>query len=225
MPVRGVGVTDQTAGAGVAEVRARERTVDGGTYAEQYIIPISERVASFKGMAGSFRTVGNAASPQNLLTIENAAGSSVLVALRRITVQMDATAVLVAVSCQYKTARTTAVPSAGTALTKVSFDSAQSSASQVTVRGATASDGGAATAITATAGSTGWHQFAPRMHTLVGQVLMEDQSLLPTLVAEDPIILRAGEAIVVQVINATAANNASTNNYLVNVMWEEFTLP
>ncbi|MCA1571155.1 MAG: hypothetical protein LC798_12730 [Chloroflexi bacterium] len=225
MPVRGVGVTDQASGAGVAEVRARERTVDGGTYAEQYVIPISERVASFKGMCSSFRTLGNAATPQNLFSIENAAGSTVLLAVRRLSVQMDSTAALTAVATQFKTSRPSALPTVGTALGKVAFDSALTSSASVVARGATASDAGAATAITATAGGTGWHQFAMRMHTLVGQVLMDDESLVPSLAEDDPIILRAGESLLVQIVQATAANNKSSDHYVVNCMFEEFSLP
>lgn len=225
MAERPVGVTDQASGAGVAQVRTRERTVGGEVVSEQIVIAIGERVASYKGVVGSFRTLGNAATPQNLFSIENAAGSSVLLAVRRFTVQMDATVVLTAVSCQFKVSRPASLPTGGTTLTKVPFDTALSSSSSVVVRGATASDGGGATAITATAGSTGWHQFAMRMHTAVGQVLMEDQSLIPALCEDDPLILRAGEALLVQVINATAGNNAATNHYLVNVMFEEFTLP
>jgi hypothetical protein len=225
MAERPVGITDQASGAGIAQVRTRERTVASETVAEQYVIPISERVASFKGIVTSFRTLGNAASPQNLFSIENAAGSTVLLAIRRMSIQMDATVANTSVACSFKTSRPTAVPTGGTTLSKVSFDSTQSSSSSVVARGATASDGGAATAITATAGSIGWSQFAMRLHTGAGQVTMDDQSLVPTLCEDDPIILRAGEALLVQVTNATAANNLATNHYIVNAMFEEFTLP
>lgn len=178
---------------------------------------------TYKGEASSFRTLGNAASPQNLFSIENAAGSTVLVAVRRMSIQMDATAVLTAVGTQMKTSRPSALPTGGTTLTKVSRDTSLTTSGSVVLRGATASDGGAATAITATAGSTAWHQFVMRMHTLVGQVLMDDEALIPALSADDPVILRANEALVVQAINATAANNAATNHYIINCAWDEFT--
>ncbi len=226
MTERPVGVTDTAAGAGVAEIRTRERTVGGVVVAEQYTIPISERVASFKGTASSFRTLGNTASPQNLFSIENGAGSEVLVGLRRLTVQMDSTAALIAVASQFKPSRPTSLPTGGTVLGKAPLiDTALTSSASVVVRGATASDGGVATAISATAGVTGWHQFAMRMHTLVGQVLMEDQSLIPALCENDPVILRAGEALLVQAVQATPANNKATDHYVVNAAFEEFTLP
>ena len=63
--------------------------------------------------AASFRTLGAAATPQNLFTIENIDATK-LVTVRRITVQMDATAVLVSVMPQVKLSRATAVPTGGT---------------------------------------------------------------------------------------------------------------
>lgn len=178
---------------------------------------------TFKGEASSFRTLGNAASPQNLFSIENAAGSTVLVAVRRLSIQMDQTVVLAAVATQMKTSRPASLPTGGTTLTKVSRDTALTTSGSVVLRGATASDGGAATAITGTAGSVAWHQFVMRMHTLVGQVLMDDEPLIPALAADDPVILRAGEALLVQAVNTTPANNKATDHYIINCAWDEFT--
>lgn len=227
MAVRGVGVTDQAAGAGVAEVRTRERTVDGGTYAEQYVVPINERVASYKGMASTFRIPGRAATTQNLFTISNTTGSAVLVALRRLSIQQDPAAVVnISWANQFKTSRLTGAPTNGTTLTKVPFDTGLSSAANVILNGDASADGtSSASALTMTAGSIGWHQFANRLHTAVGQILLEDEALIPTLSDDDPIILRAGEHLGVSVLaNATTANGA-TVMYLVNCVWEEFTLP
>jgi hypothetical protein len=176
-----------------------------------------------KGFASTFRTLGNAATPQNLFTIENAVGSTVLIGVRRLTIQMEATAALAAVASQFKTSRPTAMPTGGTVLTKLTFDTTLTSSASAVARAATASDGGAATVITAAAGATGWHQFAQRMHTLAGQVILEDESLIPGLCETDPIVLRAGQALLVQLVQATAANNAATNNHVINCSWEEFT--
>lgn len=221
MTERPVGVTDQAAGAGVAEVRTRERSVGGNTVAEQYVIPISERVASYKGFAASFRTLGLTTTPHNVFSIENAAGSTVLLAVRRLTVQMDSTVAFTTVAPSFKTSRPAALPTGGTTLTKVAFDSSLTSSASVVLRGATASDGGAATAITATAGSTGWTQLQMRMSTVVGQIIMDDATLIPALCDTDPVILRAGEALLAQVVLAALA----THHYVVNCMWEEFSLP
>ena len=176
-----------------------------------------------KGLTSSFRTLGNATTPQNLFSIENAAGSTVLVGVRRLTIQMDATAALIAVASQFKTSRPTSLPTGGTALTKLTFDTTLTTSASVVARGATASDAGAATVITATAGAVGWHQFAQRLHTAAGQVILEDESLIPGLCETDPIVLRAGQALLVQIVQATAANNAATNHHVVNCSWEEYT--
>jgi hypothetical protein len=226
MGERPVGVTDQASGAGIAQVRTRERTVSSETVSEQYVIPISERVASYKGTATTFRTPGRAATTQNLAAIFNAAGSSVLVAVRRLSIQMDVTAVLTAVAKSIKTSRITSVPTNGTAGSKVPFDTALSSSSSVTLWGDASADGtSSGTTLTATPGTVGWSQFVMRMHTLVGQVLMDDEPLIPGLCADDPIILRAGEGLLVAVVAAAAGSNPVTDHHIINVMWEEFTLP
>jgi hypothetical protein len=228
-----------TAGAGTTSwtvTRAQDGTTGvahaiGSTVAQvvalQRVVPTSQRAVSYVGSAVTFRTLGNAASPQNIFSIENGASSSVLIAVRQLTMEQDATAVLTALTNQFKTSRPTALPTGGTALSKGSFDTALTSSASVILRGATASDGGAATAITATAGAgTLWCNFAFRLHTAVGQVLDVANEILPNMVAVyDPIILRAGQALLVQVVNPTAASNAATNHYVVKCMWEEFAIP
>jgi hypothetical protein len=227
MTERPVGVTDQATGAGIADVRTRERTVGGNTVAEQYVIPISERVASYKGMATTFRIPGRAATTQNLFSIYNTTGSAVLVAVRRLSIQMDATAALATVAKSIKTTRQTTAPTNGTSATKVPFDSAQSSAANVEVRGDASADGtGSATTLTATpSANVGWSQFVMRLHTAAGQVLMDDESCIPVLCADDPVILRANEGLLVAIVAAATTSNPITDHHVVNCMWEEFTLP
>ena len=174
--------------------------------------------------AATFRTLGTAATTQTLFTLENTTGSTRVVNIRRLLVQLDATATLTNVMPLIKTSRTTGIPTGGTALAKGVFDTAAAaSVSNVTARGATASDGGAATAITATPGTIVWQQYCMRMQTLVGQVLAPDFGLLPVLVenAASPFVLRANEALMVQVVAAAAASNPITNFYFVECVWEE----
>jgi hypothetical protein len=170
--------------------------------------------------ASSFRTLGSAATPHNILTIENI-DATTLVKVRRITVQLDATAVLTTVMPQIKTSRATGVPTGGTTLNIARFDSTIAPDSNTIVRGATASDGGAATAITATAGTTIWQQYNMRAHTLVGQIIGVDGSVLPSLVADVDFILRQNEALLVQVVASAGASNPATNFWIVNICWEE----
>jgi hypothetical protein len=169
--------------------------------------------------ACSFRTLGTAATPQNLLTIENI-DATVQVRPRAIILQMDATAVLTAVMPLNKLSRATAVPTGGTTLSKAQFDTANASSANVIVRGGTASDGGAATAITATAGTTIWQEYGMRMHTVVGQVL-SPVAYLPKVIDIKDLVLRQNQALLVQVVAAVGTSNPATNHYSVCVVWDE----
>jgi hypothetical protein len=169
----------------------------------------------------TFRTLGAAATTQNLFSLENTAGSAVTVKIRRLLVQMDATAALTAVMPLIKTSRPTAIPSGGTTLSKAQWNTANTSAANVIARGATASDGGTATAITATPGTIAWQQYCMRLHTAVGQVLAPDNNLLPALVDTQDFTLAAGEALLVQIVAAATTSNPATNHYFVNCAWEE----
>lgn len=174
--------------------------------------------------AATFRILGNAATTHTLFTLENTAGSAVVVNVRRLLVQMDATAVLTTFMPLIKTSRSTAIPSGGTQLGKVQWDTSASSAANVIARGANASDGGTATAITATpAAAVAWQQYAMRLHTAVGQVLAPDNNLLPSLVDTSGMEfkLRAGEGIMCQIVAAAASSNPATNYYFVQCVWEE----
>lgn len=170
--------------------------------------------------AATFREIGTAATPQNLMTIENIDPTK-LVYVRRLIVQLDATAVLTAVMPLVKTARTIGVPTGGTTLSKAQFDTANASNANTIVRGSTASDGGANSGPTATAGTTIWQQYCMRMHTVVGQVLAVDNNILPMLVDTQNLVLRQNEALVVQVVASAGTSNPSTNHWFVQIVWEE----
>lgn len=168
--------------------------------------------------AASFRILGTAATPHNLLTIENIDATN-LVYIRDITIQLDATAVLTAVMPLTKVSRATAVPTGGTTLNKGQFDTNNASNANTIVRAGNASDGGVATAITATAGTTLWQEYQMRMHTVVGQVIAPP-SRMPTLTTEN-LILRQNQALLVQVVAAAGTSNPATNHWSVCVTWDE----
>lgn len=168
--------------------------------------------------AASFRILGSAATPHNLLTIENT-DAAVQVRIRDISIQLDATAVLTAVMPLVKISRATAVPTGGTTLTKGEFSTAATSDAQVVVRAANASDGGVASAITATAGATLWQEYQMRMHTVVGQVLCPP-SRMPTILTKDLILLQ-NQAILVQVVASAGTSNPATNHWSVCITWDE----
>jgi hypothetical protein len=170
--------------------------------------------------AATFRQIGNAATTQNLFSIENIDPTK-LVYVRRILVQMDATAVLTAVMPLIKASRPAAVPTGGTVLNKGLFDTANSSNANTICRGSTASDGGANSGPTATPGTILWEQFGMRLHTAVGQVIAPDNNMLPLLVDTQNFVLRQNEALLIHVVAAVGTSNPATNHYFCEVVWEE----
>jgi hypothetical protein len=186
------------------------------------------KVISNTGLAATFRTVGNAATGHNIFSIHNAASSNTLVGVRRLVVQLDTTTALTVVMPLVKTSRPTALPTDGTPLTKLQFNPVTDTAnSNVVLLGATASDGGTATSITANPGATVWQQYDMRMHTSTsastGQVQAPDNPLLPALVEDTPFILREDEALLVRVVASAGSSNPATNHWFVQCVWEEFT--
>ena len=170
--------------------------------------------------AATFRTLGAAATAQNLFTIQNS-GANVLIRIKRLVFQMDATAVLTTFMPIIKTSRSAAA-SGGTTLTKARFDTTETAShADVVVRGATASDGGSATAITCTPGDIMWQQYGMRLHTAVGQVLGLDNNSLSIITQDTPVVLRNGEVLVVHVVAAATSSNPNTNHYFVECVWSE----
>ncbi len=220
MAERPIGVTDVASGAGVVDYRTRERTVSASTVVEQYVVPVAERVASFKGMAATFRmpaaTVG-----QPLAYLFNQPGSGVLVAVRRLMLVVSNTA-STALNRALIVSPLTAEPTGGTAHTAVPFDTAQTGSSGVVFKGAASSDG-TANAITATLGTPAVSLMAARLASAVGQALPVESPALPGLSATDPPVLREGQGLL---ISYNPVDTPSTViQHIVNVMWEEFTLP
>jgi hypothetical protein len=166
----------------------------------------------------SFRTIGDTNSTQNIFTIENPAASTVGIAVRGLNVVTDSTAALTSVAQQLKLSRPTGLPTGGTALTPTKYQTGYASPVGV-VRGGTASDGGGATAITATAGSTLWSQFIDKFYTVVGMFSHQNYNLIPDVGADlRQIILLPGEALLVQGVTAIPA----TTHVVVNCSWIEY---
>jgi hypothetical protein len=231
MTQRPVGVTDTAAGPGVAEVRTRERTVDTVAVAEQYVIPVDERVPTFRGAAATFRMVGSAATPQWLWQIQNAVGTNVLVAVRSVVVTHDhfgATASTV-VNGVFSLGRSTGTRAGGTALTLSSVglgeDAVQTSHANVTMVGGASADGTNSLITGLTAGGHMSRRMGNRAHTLVGQILPWPLELVPPPLAKDGIVLRSGDQLAAIVEHAAAANNIVGFAYTVSVLWDEYTLP
>lgn len=231
MADRAVGVTDVASGAGVADYRLRERSIGGTTMGEQYLIPVGEKVLSFRGMAAD-RWSGNGTAGTVKCVLSNLAGSPVLVALRSVVITMAPflTATTGALDFYLTQQASTATGGAGT-LSKESVgtgvDAAETSDANVVIRTRHSSDsGGGATAITLTPGDRISNVLRTRAHTLASRMTQwgQDSELVTPfeLVPGDaPTIIRAGESV--SLLSAGSATNftAFTSSWL----WDEYTLP
>jgi hypothetical protein len=170
----------------------------------------------------TFRTLGTAATPQNIATLENPTASGHLIVVWHCSVTMDSTAVLATVAPSLNLTRLSVGSIAGgTILTNVNHDSTLAPNSVAVARGGTASDGGGATAITATAGSRWRTTLSMRLHTAVGMVLSDKIQLLGPLIAtRDYALLVATDALLVQGVVASAA----TTHFVVNWTWSDLLL-
>ena len=210
------------------KLRHRERTVGANTVYEQYVIAQDERVVSFKGRAGTFRTPGRAGTTgQKVFALHNATGSTIFVDVEKIAVDMAATVVkaVTVLPPIVRLHRFTALPTGGTALAKVATDTAQTSSASLTAWQDASGDGtsGTALAVTIPAGSMIAQEFAPRM-VGVTYVAYEPADRMHFL-QDDLIELRALEGLVVNVDYVLATQNPITDMWTVTAQWTEYTLP
>lgn len=201
------------------------RTNDrGATGHDQYVIATDERVLSYRGRANSFATLAIAGTVgHNLMSIHNAAGSAVLVDVQKVWVDLMSTASRVVEQAKIRLHRITTLPTGGTALAKVPMDTARSSSASVTLLQATASDNGAATAITSSpaAGSVLVQEWAPRLLTAVGYEQFDR-----ALYFEDTkVTLRPLEGILLRLDYTVATASPITDKWLCGLEWDEYTLP
>ena len=181
---------------------------------------------SFRGSATGFRVAGDGATAtNNLLTIASLADGP-RIRIASLEVLHNSTAALVTPGLQAIFSRTTAIPTGGTALVKRGFSttgSTSASSGRVEVLYGTASDGGAATPITATAEAGAFSQkFLDRLHTAVGQALPGEVDLLPGLAKIEALIIPSGGGVVVQALTVDAANIPITDHFIVLISWEEY---
>lgn len=188
----------------------------------------SKRVISYRGHAATFRTPGRAGTAgQKIFALHNATGSAILVDLESINLDMVQTVVkaVTVLPPAIRLYKVTVLPTNGTALTKVSRDSAQSSSASVTVFGDASADGtSSASALIATipAGSVLSQEFAPRLITAAGY---EPLDRIEFLDGEDErVTLRPLEGVVLVLDYVLATQNPVTDMWLVNCKWTEYTL-
>lgn len=220
MAQRAVGVTDLAGGAGVVEYRTRERTVAGATVVEQYLIfEDSERVQTFKGMASSLVIPSTA----DIASLFNKTGSGTLVAVRRFSLQNDYTSTTATVR-DIDAIRVTVAPTGGTLATPVAWDTAVNShAAQVEFRYAASADDVLSVLTVTTTTPQAWSQSHSRMISAAEQQRFIDGSMVPDLAAGDPVVLREGEGLLMH--NFGSVPTSGHAHYVINAMWEEYSLP
>lgn len=217
MAVRGVGVTDQSAGAGVAEVRSRERAVDGGTYAEQYIIAQRERVSTGVWLYSFLAVVAAAAqtaNTQGFLWVHNPS-STLLLAVRRSNFTSQhgsALATPTSPRIAWRRFTSTGTPS-GATVTPCKAKSSDPSATH-SVRSAI-------TGLTVTEVADAFAYLPVSAVTAVGACPPAYQDWNPE--DEGMISLAQNEGVVLRQLDAGTA--ADTRRFCVNFALEEYTLP
>lgn len=192
---------------------------------DQYVVPVRDRIVSFRGRANSFRTLGIAGTTgHKLMTLFNASGSTTTIEIQKIYVDVMFTAAKVIQPPITRIHKLTALPTGGTAMTKIPLNSgAPTSTSNLTILQSTASDGGTATAITATpAANTIISQiWQPRALTLVGYEPVDRIELCE----DEPFTLNALEGVLLNLDYTAAGASAVTDMYIHGVVWEEYTRP
>ena len=169
-------------------------------------------------VCSTFRTLGVAAATQNLFTLENPAASTKNVVIRGLNIMSDSLAALLTIAPQAILSKPAVLPTGGTVLSAVKYKTSMATAVAI-ARGGTASDGGGATAITATAGTSIWQQYLDRQATSVGNIPHPNYSMIPDVGADlRQLILVPGESVLIQLVTSVAA----TTHLIVNCNWTEY---
>jgi hypothetical protein len=90
---------DSSATSGV-EVRGYRRGTLTTDSWDQYVIPVKDRIVGFTGRAATFVTPGRAAVSQKIMALHNATGSSVIVNVNRMRVDLLSTAFKASPCCR-----------------------------------------------------------------------------------------------------------------------------
>lgn len=180
-----------------------------------------ESQALFRGRACTARTAGIAGTAgHRIMSLWNGSASRT-VHLNQVTIDLYQTAVKAATVIPpiIRVYRVTSAPGGGTTLTKASKDSALTTDANIVLKGATASDGGAATAISGAVASTGilTQEYAPRLITAVGYEPFDRTELLE---AKD-IILPPNYGVILMLDYSATAANPTSDMWIASMDWWE----
>ncbi len=182
-----------------------------------------ESAATFRGRVATFRTLGRAGTAgQKIFALHNATGSTKVVHINQMFVDVAHTAAIVVgtIPVIIRIHRFTAIPTNGTALTKVSKDTSLTANASITAWGDASADGtGSATTLTVTipAGNLISQEFTPRIVTAAGIEFFDRTEFL----TDKDVVLRALEGVVVFLDYTTTAANPATAHWTVGCDWWE----
>lgn len=192
----------------------------GSDHFQEYI-PRPEADATFRGRAQTFRTPGLAGTTgQKLFALHNATGSTKVVRINQISVDLYQTVVKAVTVAPpiIRIHRITALPTGGAACAKVSKDTALTSSASITAfQGASADGTGVALTVTIPANSILSQEYAPRLITAAGYEMFDRAEML----VGQEITLRALEGIAVELVYTLATQNPVTDMWIVGCDWYE----
>lgn len=196
--------------------------INDGDIAGTNPLPVKQTdFATFIGTACTFRTPGRAGTAgQKILSLHNATGSSKIVTVRKVSIDIVATVikavtVLPPVIRLYKV---TVLPTNGTALTKVKTGGSSTSNASITVLGDASADGtGSGTTLTATLPGIGAvaQEYAARLITAAGYEMSDRVEF------KVDIVLAALEGVVVMLDYVLATQNPVTDMWIASIEWAE----
>ena len=223
-----------TTAIGGLDYRGYQRGASASNGTDQYVVPVNDRITTFAGRVTTFITPGRGGAigaDHKIIALHNATGSTVLVNINRITVDLLTTVVkaVTVIPPVIRLQRFTAVPTGGTALTKVGFNTTQTSSSSVTAWGDSSADNSGAgtssgTQLTITAGGVISQVWAPRMLSAVGY---ETVDFAPFMYGSADIVLNALEGVCINLGGGFQATTVdpTTDKWIAEIDFEEYTRP
>ncbi len=200
--------------------------VSDGDVSRSNPLPVTDATedkATFRGRANTFRTPGRAGtSGQYIFALHNATGSTKVVTINQITVDLVGTAAkaVTVLPPVIRVYRFTALPTGGTALSKMAKDTALTSNASITALGDASADGtSSGSALNAIIGSGDVlaQEFAPRLITAAGFESADRMHMLENR----GIVLRALQGIVVRLDYTAVGQNPITDMWIVGCDWYE----
>lgn len=192
---------------------------------DQYVIPVRDRITSYKGRANTFRIPGIAGTTgQKLLSLHNASGSDVIVDVESVRVDLAVTTAkaVTVLPPLIRVHKVTVLPTGGATLPKVPEDSLLVTSSSVTLLQGGSADGTAATLVaTIPVSNIVTQEFAPRLITAAGYEPFDRSTYLEGA----PFTLRPLEGIVVELVYVLATQNPVTDMWALGINWSEYTRP